>query len=290
MIALLRETLPHRDFVFWAKRQEFRPTDSSRPLPESPVFYCRPGFISVRDALPAGSPILALLNDLREMTDAFNAFGDASPSSSWSREARSASVATLSERIFAYGHYKKYDFGKPTDRFRYESIRLTARIYAFALSNRVPFSRAAQLMTSTRTSASGASDLSMVPLPVQIKFALMKSDLSEGWGPLSGVLLWLVLVAGSAANPEKEEPYFAMRDSADEDARKFISAIAMRVSILLTFEHGGPLVETVKNLSAIQQALIEVEDETEASPMRRALEGTSASATFENYANEFRSL
>lgn len=68
------------------------------------------------------------------------------------------------------------------------------------------------------------------------------------------------LVAGAAANPgplANEE-----RVGDDEDARKWITAINVRCCITLNFEFGYAVMETVKQMIAVQSLLHAGKDST----------------------------
>ena len=90
-------------------------------------------------------------------------------------------------------------------------------------------------------------------MPIQIKKALMRTDTSHCWDHLAGVLFWVALVAGATANPgpiANEE-----RVGEDEDARKWLTAIAVRCCIVLSFQYGHAVLETLKRVVAIEAVL-----------------------------------
>ena len=83
--------------------------------------------------------------------------------------------------------------------------------------------------------------------------ALMRTDLSFCWDHLAGVLFWVSLVAGAAANPgpmANEE-----RVGVDEDTRKWLTAVAVRCCIVLSFEYGHAVLETLKRMVSIETVL-----------------------------------
>lgn len=122
------------------------------------------------------------------------------------------------------------------------------------------------------------------------------------WDHLIGVLFWATLLAGAAANPgpiANEE-----REGEDEDARKWLAAITVRCCIVLCFEFGGPVLETLKRTIAIQSLLVgggeqrnvEVNRQrtwTEVDVERRSsqsVEPPSSQRGFADFAQEFMSM
>lgn len=138
-----------------------------------------------------------------------------------------------------------------SERYTYEAIRLAALIYAYALLHKIPFSKAAAEVRNSKSFY--LPDSGITPMPILINKALMRTDTSHCWDHLAGVLFWVVLVACAAVNPgplANEE-----RDGEDEDARKWLSAIAVRCCIVLSFEHGHAVMETLKRIVAIEAVL-----------------------------------
>jgi hypothetical protein len=227
VIAVLQEKLPDQMYRQWIQTQQRPDPNSRRPYPESPAF-CGDIFVTIPKTLSPGSKILPLLDILRVMTDSLLT-GDQS--------GLTGGKAAID--AFPAGNNELSD--SQEDR-RYEVLRLTAKLYATALVNKVTFSRAAAL--------SGVSH-------PQIVEALRRCGVSNCWDLMAGVLFWIVLVAGAAANTDQmASPMLrAVNLSKGDAARKYLSAIAMRCSIKLGFEHAFVLLATLRRMVDIQQLL-----------------------------------
>ena len=100
-------------------------------------------------------------------------------------------------------------------------------------------------------------------LHVHIRDALMKTDITDCWGNMAGVLFWIALVAGAAANPGATPRAGHCVENVDqlgtggdaEEARTWLAAILVRCSIVLGFEYGPSMMETVKTMVAVQREL-----------------------------------
>ena len=267
LIAVLRETVPHHEFFNFASRQNTKIPNDSQSLPESPV-YCRPsGFQSIHRSLSPESATARLLDTLRTLTTEF--FIESSqPSANATSSLRytqtvehpNESVQSLRNRIFAFQQAKDMDFDDMSERYTYEAIRLTSLVYAHALDKKIPFSKAAAELSKRPKYFPGSQNYTpfyhvdrSAPMPMQIKKAIMRTDTSYCWDYLAGVLFWVSLVAGAGANPgplANEE-----RFGDDEDARKFLTAISVRCCIVMSFEFGKSILETLKRLVAIERVL-----------------------------------
>ena len=67
------------------------------------------------------------------------------------------------------------------------------------------------------------------------------------------MLFWIALVGGAGANPgplAQEE-----RIGVDEDGRKFLAAVAVRCSIVLSFEFGGDVLGMLRGLVGVEGVL-----------------------------------
>ena len=83
-------------------------------------------------------------------------------------------------------------------------------------------------------------------LLTSLKLVIQNSDLSNCWSEMAGVLMWIGLVTGAAS-----------RTSEDKALKKWFSALPMRASILLCFEHAEAVNSTLLKMSEIVQALSE---------------------------------
>lgn len=261
-IAALRETLPYQDFIVFASKQNTKvPSDTNKRLPESPVYYRPQGFTTLSTVLEPSGSTHTMLDLLRVLTSKcfVETKQDTTRTPSPFRTVRFGSpsddtetVSTLRHKIFAMEPCHDLEFKDMNARYKYEAIRLAALIYTQALTTKTPFSKAAKQLTRPGHAPPTLLD-STTPLPIQIRNALMRTDTSECWDQLAGVLFWICLVAGAAANPgplANED-----REGIDEDARKWVTAVGVRCCIVLSFEYGHAVLETLKRFVAIERTL-----------------------------------
>lgn len=201
-------------------------------------------------------------------------------------------------------HIRANHFVSLQDAHIFEAIRLVGVVYAHALMHEVPLSKAADMLKhdcdragcsrvntrrpdqntshpSTSRHGSGAfgnaddPSKNTTPLHVRVKNELIRTDMSDCWGSgMRGVLFWLALVASACASREGKDGVSEERtddtttsstvEQESEEARQWLAAIAVRCSILLSFEHGGAVLETLKRMVAIERALAKADEEREA--------------------------
>ena len=261
LIGALRETPPHRDFVEYGSKQTIKIPNDAQRLPESPIYCGLQGFRTITKVLSPGSETYGLLDTLRVLTNNFyienGHYSSSAPSpfryTSFC-EGSDETVSSLYIKIFAIESAADKDFKDMNARYTFESIRLTSLVYAHALANKIPFSvAAAQVRSTSKPDRPSIDSDESTPMPIQIKNALMRTDTSHCWDHLAGVLFWVALIASAAANPgpiNNEE-----RVGEDEDARKWLAAIAVRCSITLSFQYGHAVLETLKRFVAIETVL-----------------------------------
>jgi hypothetical protein len=78
-----------------------------------------------------------------------------------------------------------------------------------------------------------------------LRDALEKSNLSECWSDMAGVLLWIGLVMGAASSPKHH----------DNVLRRYFSATTMRACIMLCFEHPEAVHATMLRMTEVVDAL-----------------------------------
>ena len=267
LIAALRERLPHRDFVSFASKVNTNvPADDQR-LPESPIYSRPPGYLTISIALQPWAETFELLDIVRAQTNLFCLEnGHYSPDvRSLALEAQlweqsDETVFSLRGQLFAIEPASEQSFRDTNERHVFESIRLVALVYSHALANRVPLSTAAGQLSGLAAITAPSFHIPRsalldraTPMPIQIKEALMRTDISTCWDQLAGVLFWATLVGSASANPgplADDE-----RESEEEDARKWLTAVAVRCCIVLSFEYGTAILETLKRLVAIETVL-----------------------------------
>ncbi|KAF1817095.1 hypothetical protein P152DRAFT_469583 [Eremomyces bilateralis CBS 781.70] len=158
-------------------------------------------------------------------------------------------------------------------RYRFESCRIAALIYSNAILNGCSFSYAASQITPAF-----ASSVKKDPAPRQngrntrsdslpsiyrnrpvtitsyLKQLLARSDTSGLWGPLSGVLLFVALIGGTAARENLPVPTSATdlgTDSYNVKDRSWMAAVAVRCGVQLGFEYQGTMEKTLVALADV---------------------------------------
>ena len=118
----------------------------------------------------------------------------------------------------------------PTRDYTYESIRLAALIYNYALLYRMSFAQSASAIchgTTTNT----------VTLLYPLLNALQHTDTTNCWGDMRGVFLWVCLIGGegSWSSSESVSPQMAW-------ARKCFSLWAIKAVVSIGFEHADGMI------------------------------------------------
>ena len=99
-------------------------------------------------------------------------------------------------------------------------------------------------LSSASSARRTSSDIPLTPAPntapngsfvllQNLKTAIQNSNVSDCWGDMAGVLLWIGLTAGAASR------------KSEKVTKKWFSALAMRCSIVLCFEHPEPVHATL---------------------------------------------
>jgi hypothetical protein len=200
----------------------------------------------VAKILGRGSDSLRLLELLQKMTFMFQAEG----------QSKTAALGYFHRQVLSFKSRIRSSESSRPGRI-YEAIRLTARIYADALVGNMEFSQASSF--STQRDDLGAEHVGSPAPFVEIVHHLMQTDLDRMWGGLSGILFFIVMVAGASAKKAHVKELTEAADLANErqedEARRWLAAVAVRCSIVLGFEHGGSLLGTFKNMLSIQEKL-----------------------------------
>jgi len=232
-------------YLLYAYSRAVSPPSNGTLFPESPV-YCGHGFGTVANILGTGSDSLRLLELLQKMTFMFQA----------ERQSKAAALSYFHRQVLSFKSKLRATEPSRPDRI-YEAIRLAARIYADALVGNMEFSQASAF--SSQKNDSRPQQAGSPAAVVEIVRHLMHTDLDRMWGGLSGVLFFIVSVAGAAAKRSQVKELTEAADLANErqedEARRWLAAVAVRCSIVLGFEYGGPVLGTLKNMLSIQDKL-----------------------------------
>ena len=240
----------------WANQLPTDPKGCPRPFPESPIF-CLPGFPSVINSVGSENKLMQLLDLVRSSKLAFEArianIQEIEPYATSYGGILNSNLSQIRERIFCFplaSPDKLATLNSPV----YEAIRFTACLFVHALAEGLPFSQAALSLPF----ALGRNVDPFVPIHVQIKYELQRTDLENCWGHLAGVLYWITLVACAAANPSQDLAEYPPSTPAEmkmHEARRWLAAVYVRCSILLGFEHTFATLGTLKQMTTIQQGL-----------------------------------
>ncbi|KAF3035002.1 hypothetical protein E8E12_004237 [Didymella heteroderae] len=92
----------------------------------------------------------------------------------------------------------------------------------------------------------------------ELKQAIFDSNLSDCWHDMGGVLMWIGLTVGAATHKHE-----------DEVLKKWYSALALRASVILCFEHPQAVHSTVLKMSEVIEALSAPETSSTAVEKRR---------------------
>jgi len=98
--------------------------------------------------------------------------------------------------------------------------------------------------SSSTTAHTGAHTTTPTNILADLKDALEKSNLSDCWADMAGVLLWVGLVMGAASNKHD-----------DKVLARYFSATTLRACIMLCFEHPEAMHATMLRMSEVVEAL-----------------------------------
>ncbi|GAB7350928.1 hypothetical protein MBLNU459_g1438t2 [Dothideomycetes sp. NU459] len=261
-LAIFRESQPLGGYLTYAKSTHTK-TPETNPkikLPESPLYCPLQDYSTINRSQKCTPSTLAIIKMTRDLTQVALMIHDIQ-----SREVHFAgprvagywqALQQQSNLIFGILALPKDDHGDDT----YESVRLCARIYASAIQQKVPLSVAAN------PSASSRSDIiDCKATPLMVKETLMRTDIPDCWNSMVGVLFWITLVAGAACNAAPQPPprraSIGMGGLHEENptelelTRRWLIAVGIRCSVLLSFEHTTAVVQTLNKLLAVQDML-----------------------------------
>jgi hypothetical protein len=92
---------------------------------------------------------------------------------------------------------------------------------------------------------------------IQIRDHLLRTNLSNCWDSMVGILFWCTTITGAACNNV---------DQGDIDVlatKKWMVALAIRSSILLIFQHTNAMVKMLRTMLVVQKTLRGQEGELE---------------------------
>ncbi|KAJ4353419.1 uncharacterized protein N0V89_005148 [Didymosphaeria variabile] len=256
--AILREAKPRSQYIDYAAAASTRSYPNTATIPESPLYCPRSEFETIKRSSRCSPQALDMLKDIRMRMDLFLHETKQSRHNSLSLKNIHKKITTQYPPI---SQLRKKSVLTAND-WRYEAIRITAILTATAIAQRIPLSEALKQVAeaenpdaldtflSIATTTTLRQDFTAQPtnpfaLPTtrlsfpspqhsnpttsllkHLKTALEHSNLSDCWADMAGVLLWVALTAGAAS-----------RRNESKVLKKWFRALAVRVSIVLCFEH-----------------------------------------------------
>ena len=132
----------------------------------------------------------------------------------------------------------------------YESCRLASLIYSHMLCH--------------RQSLPGAMSVPFYdPLVQELQAAIAKTDLSDCWGDMNGVLLWCTLVGGAAMLDDAENSDMKGSDWDDrngkrtESCKRWLAILLVRLCVVIGFEHAAVVNITLRRFIRIRYSSLE---------------------------------
>lgn len=158
-----------------------------------------------------------------------------------------------------------------------ESCRLAALIYTRSLIHSVPFSNSGNVIDAharpqshsnhpgfpSFSSARGNAMTVPRTLATTLCDAIRKTDISDCWGDLHGLFLWLCCLGSAAVWPVPEQPLFASNMDYGTAvplqsrawSRRFLSLLAVKGSLRAGFGGSIGVLEALRRMGAVQSVL-----------------------------------
>lgn len=225
----MRGAQPHSMYTtFFSSR--LRSCSSDESIPESPLYCPRSEYFTILQSKQFSPQIYDLLCDMRDLTIIY--FSTTEPDIVGPCEATYVPASTLASIIGrSLARQPATLPGTPVwNNWVYESCRLTALIYCHMLCQRSQL----PIAISFPLNSALVHDLHM---------ALAKTDTSDCWGDMAGVLYWCTLVGGAAMLDVLENSNMKGWEKGDtsyeknETCRRWLSILAVRLSVVIGFQH-----------------------------------------------------
>ncbi|KAI4729254.1 hypothetical protein E4T49_02964 [Aureobasidium sp. EXF-10728] len=243
-VSVLRENRPRQQYLDYA-RSISGPSarERSSAMPESPLYYPTGLHHTLARTQRCNEETLDLINLVRDLTQAVMDLEDASAADAPHGEKFGPKAASkiYTELEVQALHRKKQ---RTTDQIValearddpvYEAIRLCALLYATAIHCNMPLSTTARSFPSR--------------IVLQIRDNLLRTDLSNCWDSMVGMLFWCTIVTGAACNNADPEDIEVLA------TKKWMVALAIRSSILLIFQHTDAMVRMLRTILVVQKVL-----------------------------------
>lgn len=241
---MLRESRPRQQYLDYARHiTEHSTQNRISAVPESPLYYPTGLHHTLARTRRCDEETLDLINLVRDLTQAVMRLADASAANSpfgptfGPRAAR----RTYTELEIQALHRKKHKAVdqivalEPRDDPVYEALRLCALLYATAIHCNMPLSTTARSFPSN--------------VVIQIRDNLLRTDLSNCWDSMVGMLFWCTTITGAACNDADDDDIEVLA------TKKWMVAHAIRSSILLLFQHTHAMLRMLRTILVVQKVL-----------------------------------
>ncbi|KAH0366750.1 hypothetical protein KCU65_g5109, partial [Aureobasidium melanogenum] len=243
-VSVLREGRPRQQYLDYARYiTETSTQGRTSAVPETPLYHATGVHHTLARTRRCDEDTLDLINLVRDLTQAVvqlaDAFaGESSSSGPFGPKAARRIYTKLEVQALHKMKHKAIEqivALKPRPDPVYEALRLCALLYATAIHFNKPFSTTARSFPSK--------------IVIQIRDNLLRTDLSDCWDSMLGMLFWCTIVTGAACN-----------DADDEDVevlatKKWMVAHAIRSSILLLFQHTHAMLKMLRTMLVVQKVL-----------------------------------
>jgi hypothetical protein len=235
--------------IFYNFSGKFKPhiSNMSITVPESPIYSLNSTLGCLEGLENCALETLSILNDMKSLTDAFlvhhrnEASGQHSDASTEFKSYAQTIQAQLSARPSAS------DVLSPLSKdYQYEFVRLASVIYTESLVSRVPIATAFRIVDSK--SPSSAPNILQA-----MCIAFSKTNLTNCWGGMAGVLLWGSLIGATAAKGlmaggnENLEKF--------KQTRRWLTVTSLGCMVIIATEHCHAITGSLRQMLEIQRVL-----------------------------------
>ncbi|KAG9832197.1 hypothetical protein KCU63_g14198, partial [Aureobasidium melanogenum] len=199
-VSVLREARPRQQYLDYARYTIENSTQGrTSAVPETPLYYPTGLHHTLARTRRCDEDTLDLINLVRDLTQAVMHLADASagdfPSSGpFGPKAARRIYTELEVQALHRKKHKAIDQIVALEARNdpvYEALRLCALLYATAIHCNMPLSTTARSFPSN--------------IVIQIRDNLLRTDLSNCWDSMVGMLFWCTIVTGAACNDADDE-------------------------------------------------------------------------------------
>ncbi|KEQ73875.1 hypothetical protein M436DRAFT_81298 [Aureobasidium namibiae CBS 147.97] len=250
-VSVMREGRPRQQYLDYARYiSEPAARDRVSAVPESPLYYPTGLHHTLARTQRCDEETLDLINMIRDLTQAVMDLEDVldadAPSTTFGPKTERRVYTELEVQALQRKKQKAVDqivLLDARDDSVYEAIRLCALLYATAIHCNMPFSTTAHSFPGQ--------------IVIQIRDHLLRTDLSNCWDSMVGVLYWCTTITGAACNNADDNDIDVLA------TKKWMVALAIRSSILLIFQHTDAMVRMLRTILVVQKSLRAQEEESE---------------------------